>query len=89
MALPLKKRRTPEEIQAAWDGAKGENIDLFVYGTMMSSRHVKLLLNRGCGKRTVHAAQLPENRSARSIFFHCQTKWNHGARAASEESFSR
>ena len=46
MALPLKKRRTPEEIQAAWDGAKGENIDLFVYGTMMSSRHVKLLLNR-------------------------------------------
>lgn len=42
----VKKNRTPEEIQAAWDGARGENIDLFVYGTMMSARHVKLLLNR-------------------------------------------
>ena len=46
MTLSAKKRRTAQEIQAAWDGARGENIDLFVYGTMMSSRHVKLLLNR-------------------------------------------
>ena len=46
MAVSVKKQRTPEEIRAAWNGARGENIDLFVYGTMMSSRHVKLLLNR-------------------------------------------
>lgn len=46
MADTLRKRRTPEEIRAAWNGARGENTDLFVYGTMMSSRHVKLLLNR-------------------------------------------
>lgn len=46
MAPATRKRRSRDEIQAAWDGAKGENIDLFVYGTMMSSRHVKLLLNR-------------------------------------------
>ena len=46
MAPATRKCRSRDEIQAAWDGAKGENIDLFVYGTMMSSRHVKLLLNR-------------------------------------------
>ena len=46
MADSVKKRRTPEELRAAWNGARGENTDLFVYGTMMSSRHVKLLLNR-------------------------------------------
>ena len=46
MMEPLRKTRTPEEIQAAWDGARGNSIDLFVYGTMMSPRHVKLLLNR-------------------------------------------
>lgn len=46
MSVPVRKSRSPEEIRAAWNGAGGENIDLFVYGTMMSSRHVKLLLNR-------------------------------------------
>ena len=46
MMEALRKTRTPEEIQAAWDGARGNSIDLFVYGTMMSPRHVKLLLNR-------------------------------------------
>ena len=46
MAVSVRNRRTPEEIQAAWNGSRGENTDLFVYGTLMSSRHVKLLLNR-------------------------------------------
>ena len=46
MSSALRKKRTPEEIRSAWNGARGEQIDLFVYGTMMSSRHVKLLLNR-------------------------------------------
>ena len=46
MPASVRKNRTPEEIRTAWNGARGENIDLFVYGTMMSSRHVKLLLNR-------------------------------------------
>ena len=46
MAVSVRNRRTPEEIQAAWNGSRGENTDLFVYGTLMSARHVKLLLNR-------------------------------------------
>jgi gamma-glutamylcyclotransferase (GGCT)/AIG2-like uncharacterized protein YtfP len=44
----LKKHRghTPEEITRAFYGAQGNNVDLFVYGTLVHERYLQLLLNR-------------------------------------------
>ncbi len=39
-------RRSREEVTEAFHAARGENIDLFVYGTLMSDNHVRLILNR-------------------------------------------
>ncbi len=39
-------RRSPEEIREAFRAAEGDSVDLFVYGTLLSEKHVRLLLNR-------------------------------------------
>ena len=41
-----RKRRSREEVEEAFHGARGESVDLFVYGTLMSDNHVRLILNR-------------------------------------------
>ncbi len=46
MTAEKKHRRSREATLEAWNGSRGDERDLFVYGTMLSDKHVQLLLNR-------------------------------------------
>ena len=41
-----RHRRSRGELMEAFHGARGETVDLFVYGTLLSDNHVRLILNR-------------------------------------------
>jgi len=46
MTMKQRSQEEAEQIRQDFRGVYEENVDLFVYGTMMSDQHVRLLLNR-------------------------------------------